>query len=382
PGSVHAFESVDLCAMVSGYLKVQNVDIGSRVKKDDVLAVIDVPREESVAAEAAALFDQAMAQALQAESKVKTAEADRDAAEATAAQCESDVDRFVASKRLAEAQYTRVKQLVEERAVDVRLRDEQKRDLESAVAAERTAHLRTQTARAELAAADSRVEQAKADVVAARAAVSVAEARLAKARVDVNYATITAPFDGVVTKRNFFPGSFISGHTEGGRQALLTVARTDRMRIVVQVPDRDVVFTNPGDAAVVTIDGLDGREFRGAVSRTAEFEDPTMRTMRVEIDMSNPDGLLRDGMYGRAAIELEAAVKRLMLPLDCVLDRSVKGAGSVLVVRRGMLERVDVELGGDDGKQIEIKSGIAAEDDVVRAPDPSLKPGTRVAGPS
>lgn len=379
PGSVHAFESVDLCAMVSGYLKVQNVDIGSRVKKHDVLAVIDVPREESVAAEAAALFDQAKAQALQAESKVKTAEADRDAAEATAAQCESDVDRFVASKRLAEAQYTRVKQLVEERAVDVRLRDEQKRDFESAVAAERTAQLRTQTARAELAAADSRVEQAKADVVAARAAVSVAEARLAKARVDVKYATITAPFDGVVTKRNFFPGSFISGHTEGGRQALLTVARTDRMRIVVQVPDRDVVLTDPGDAAAVTIDGLDGREFRGAVSRTAEFEDPTMRTMRVEIDISNPDGLLRDGMYGRAAIELEAEVKRLMLPLDCVLNRSAKGAGAVFIVRRGILERVDVELGGDDGKQIEIKSGITAEDDVVRAPDPSLKPGTRFA---
>ncbi|HWB12708.1 MAG TPA: efflux RND transporter periplasmic adaptor subunit [Pirellulales bacterium] len=378
PGSIHAFESVDLYAMVAGYLKIQNVDIGSRIKKGETLAVIDVPREESLLAEAAALSQQAKAQALQAESKVKTAEADRQAADATAAQYESDIDRLVANKKLAEAQYARVKALVDERAVDVRLRDEQKRDLEAAVAAERTARLQAQTARAELSAAASRVEQAEADVVAARAAVAVAEARLEKARVDVRYATITAPFDGVVTRRNYFPGAFIGART-ASEPPLLTVERTDLMRVVVQVPDRDVVLTNVGDPARLTVDGLEGREFRGTVSRTAEHEDPTMRTMRVEIDIRNPeDGLLRDGMYGRATIELDPAVKRLILPLDCILDRSPKGAGAVFIVRGRTVERLPVELGTTDGKRIEIKSGITADDEVVRAPDPSLKPGTRV----
>jgi multidrug efflux pump subunit AcrA (membrane-fusion protein) len=103
--------------------------------------------------------------------------------------------------------------------------------------------------------------------------------------------------------------------------------------------------------------------------------------MRVEIDIPNTsDGLLRDGMYGRATIEIAPAVTRLMLPLDCVLDRSPKGAGAVFVVRDGTIERVQVELGLNDGKRIEIKSGITTNDQVVRAPDPSLKPGTQVSG--
>lgn len=378
PGSITAFESVDLCAMVSGYLKTQNVDIGAPVQKNDVLAIIDVPREESLAAEAAALLKQAEAKVLQAQSKVKTAEADRQTAAATAAQCEADIDRLVASQKLAGAQFARVRQLADERAVDRRLVDEQKRDFESAVAAERTARLAAETAQAQAAAAESRVEQAEADVQEARAAAAVASARLKMAQVNLNYATILAPFDGVVTRRNYHPGAFIGVQASGGANALLTVARTDLMRVVVQVPDRDVVFANAGDEAVLTIDGLEGREFRGTVSRIANYEDPTTRTMRVEIDLPNPDGLLRDGMYGHATIELSAAAERLMLPADCVMDRTAKGGGAVWVVRQGKVERAAVELGAEEGGEVQIKTGITATDDVVRPADPALKPGMRI----
>lgn len=385
PGSITAFESVDLCAMVSGYLKTQHVDIGSRVKKGEVLAVVDVPREESLAAEAAALLKQAEAKVSQAESKVKTAEADLLAANATAAQCEADIARLVASQKLAEAQFARVRQLAEERAVDRRLVDEQKRDFESAVAAERTARLAAETARAQAAAAESRVEQAQADLEEARAAVDVAAARLKMAEVNLKYATITAPFDGVVTRRNYHPGAFIGAQVSGGAGALLTVARTDLMRVIVQVPDRDVVFANEGDPALLTIDGLDGREFRGSVARIANYEDPTTRTMRVEIDLQNREGLLRDGMYGHATIELSASSNRLMLPSDCVMDRTAKGGGAVFVVRAGKLVRVPVGLGGGEGGDVEIKTGITTDDDVVSPADATLKEGMRVeagTGPS
>ena len=141
PGSVHAFESVDLYAMVSGYLKTQDVDIGSRVKKGQVLAELDVPREENAVSEAAAMLDQAKAHARQAEAKVKAMEAERETAAATVAQTEADVDRLVANRKLAETQYLRVKSLYERNAVDKKLVDEQQRDLEAAVAAERTSHL-------------------------------------------------------------------------------------------------------------------------------------------------------------------------------------------------------------------------------------------------
>ncbi len=365
PGSVHSFETVELFAMVAGYLKSQSVDIGSRVKKGEILAEIAVPKEEAAVDESAAMLEQAKAKAEQAESTVKAMEAERDSAAATVAQSESEIDRFVANRKLAESQYTRIKSIYDQKAVEKRLVDEQERELESAQAAERTARLAVLSARARLAATAAKIDQAQADVAESRAAVGVASARLARARVDVLYAKIVAPFDGVVTHRNFHPGSFIRSASDGSQLPLLTVSRTDQMRVVVRVPDRDVVLASAGDAAIVNIDGLEGREFTGTVSRIADSEDSTTRTMRVEIDLPNPTGLLREGMYGRVHISLEATSKRLTLPVACVLDRSGRGQGVVQVVREGKIHRTKVQLGPDNGTLVEVKTGLASDDEVV-----------------
>ena len=379
PGSVHAFESVELYGMVSGYLKSQTVDIGSRVKQGEILAEIDIPREQQVVAEAAALVDQARAQALQMEAKVKAMEAERETVAATVAQTESDIDQYVANRRLAESQLTRVRGLYERSAIEKRLVDEQERELEAAVVAERTSRLAVLTARARLLGADAKVDQARADVAEAKAAVGVAEARAAKARVDLNYARIVAPFDGIVTHRGFHPGAFIRSAADGNQAPLLTMTRTDLMRVVVRVPDRDVTLTDPGDPAVVTIDGLNGREFRGTVARIGESEDPATRTMRVEIDLENPDDLLREGMYGRASIALEnPSSTRLTLPPACILDRTGKGQGTVQVVRDGVVERVQVDLGNDNGSLVEVESGLGAEDEVILRSSTPVDPGMKV----
>lgn len=365
PGSVHAFESVDLYAMVSGYLRVQSADIGSRVKSGQVLAEIDVPRERNAVGEAEATLEQAKAQAKQAEARVKAAEADRETAAAALAQTEADVDKFVANRRLAEAQYARIADLHQRKAVPKKLLDEQQRDLDSAVAAEKTARLAVRTAKARTLGSAAKVDQAQADLAEARAAVGVAESRLAKARVDLGYSRIVAPFDGVVTRRSFHPGAFIRAASDGSQPPLLSVARTDLMRVVVRVPDRDVVLANAGDPVELTIDALGGRPFRGVVSRIAESQDPNSRTMRVEVDLPNPDGLLREGMYGRARIALEPGSQRLTVPAACVLDRSGKGQGTVLLVRDGKVRRQKVELGAENGSVVEIASGLGQDDQVV-----------------
>jgi RND family efflux transporter MFP subunit len=378
PGSVHSFETVDLFAMVSGYLKAQGVDIGSRVKKGDVLAEIDVPREASAAAEAEALLEQARSRARQAEARVKAMEAAHETTKAAVAQAVGDVDRLVAGLRLAESQYARVKDLSDRKAVDVRLVDEQRRDLETAVAAEKTGRLAVETAKSKVAEAAANIEGAKADVAEARAAVDVAESRLAKARVDLGYAKIVAPFDGVITRRNYHVGSFIRDASGSSALPVLTVSRTDLMRVVVRVPDRDVVLADAGDDAVVTIDGLEGRPFEGTVSRVGESEDHTTRTMRIEIDLPNPDGLLREGMYGKAKIALEPPSDRLTVPAACVLDRPGKGRGLIQVVRDGKVDRVTVQIGADDGKRVEVVSGVGPKDQVVLRSSTVLEPGSPV----
>ena len=97
--------------------------------------------------------------------------------------------------------------------------------------------------RADFTASVARVKKAEADLAEARANVQVAEAKLAKAEVLVAYTKIRAPYQGVITKRNFFPGAFIRSAAEGETIPLLTVSRIDKVRIVTAIPDRDVPWT-------------------------------------------------------------------------------------------------------------------------------------------
>ena len=223
PATMHAFESVDLYAMISGYLKSQTVDIGSRVKRGEVLAEINVPRDTKARDETAALVLQAKARVRQTEARINMAQAQRAAAQAAIAVAEADLDRLVAKRIFADKQYARVSALVAEHVADAKLADEQTSDLAAAVAAERTGSAEILNARAKLLAAEAAVDQARADAAEARANVGVAEARLERATVNLAYARIVAPFDGVVTHRMFHLGALIRSATEGG-----TAAASDR----------------------------------------------------------------------------------------------------------------------------------------------------------
>ncbi len=234
------------------------------------------------------------------------------------------------------------------------------------------------TARAQLATAVAKVAQAGADLTEAKSAVGVAEARLAKAHVNVDYTRIVAPFDGVVTHRAFHPGAFVRSASEGGQASLLTVKRTDLMRVIVQVPDRDVVITSVGDPAEVAVDALGSEIFRGTVARMAESEDPTTRTMRVEIDLPNPKRLLREGMYGTATIVLEPVSHNLTVPPACVMEHSGQTHGVVYVVRDGLVHRTPVELGADNGSLVEVVSGIQPDDAIVSRSGVPLEDGIAV----
>ena len=203
------------------------------------------------------------------------------------------------------------------------------------------------------------------------------QARLERLKVTLDYAKIVAPFDGVVTQRTFHPWALIRSASEGGQQPLLTVKRIDVMRVVVLVPDRDVVLTKVGSSAVVSVDALDGRSFKGILARIARAEDAE-KMMRVEIDLPNPENLLFDGMYGKATIALERNARNLVLPSACIVEHSGRAGGAVFVVRDGVARRTEVKLGGDNGAQVEILSGIGPDDAVVRPGGTPLEDGMRV----
>lgn len=376
--SVHAFEFAELHAEVPGFLKSQKVDIGDQVKEGEVLAVIAAPELEKAVEVASAALEQAKAQVKQAEAKVLTAQAQQQAAAADVSQAEADVEQYVASRKYREKERARIRQLASTNAIEQKLVDEQEDRYESALAAEHSAQATVRTNKAKLLAAGAMVESAKADLAEARSNVDVTAADLAKAQVFVDYTRIVSPYTGVVTLRSFHRGDFIRSASGGNSTPLLAVARTDPMRVVIKVPDRDVPFTDVGDPAEIHVDALPGQVFHGKVSRFASTEDPDDRTMRTEVDLPNPDNRLRDGMYGGATIILEPpSPKAFTVPASCLFDPE-NGKGIAYVVRDGKLHKTDVTYGKDNGVEIEILSGLSADDEVVARYNGAIADGAPV----
>lgn len=366
PGSVHAFESANLYAKVSGYLKSQSVDIGDRVKLGQVLAVIDMPELYKEADRRAAELKQSQAQVAQMKAHVATAVADARVADANIKQYEAQVAREQATLSFADKQYNRIKSLFQLNSVDEKLVDEKEDRLAAARAAERAAQSSLLAAQALASSAQAKIEQANADLTEAEARVDVIRAELEKTKVMLNYCQIISPYNGVITARNFHPGDFIRAADQGAAEPLLNVAKTDLMRVVLQIPDDDVPFTGPGDKAMVDIDALPGRTFTGKVARVADAEDPTTRTMRTEVDLPNPNGILREGMYGRVTVVLhERPANAFTIPSSCLVGQSGEGHGFVYVVEGGRLRRKAVKIGADNGVLTEILAGLSKDDQVV-----------------
>lgn len=388
PGTVEPCETVDLYARVSGYLAEQSVDIGTRVKAGDVIARIAVPEHEKQVKRDTAKVKDAEAKVRQAEARVAAARAERRAAEAAVALSKVLVRAKTAYRQYREKQLTRMKDLASQKAIEARVVDEQEDYYLSALEAENGAKEGVNSATERATAALAKVTEAEADVDVAKAQVGVAAADLEKSQVMLDFAVITAPYTGVVTRRNFYPPrGFVKAADQGGTVPLLTVERTDVMRVVVQVPDRDVPYVHKGAPAVVEIDALpeagairsgDGRTV--AVSRWATAEDPASRTMRTEIDVPNPDGKLAHGMYGRVTLTLSPGTPNAVrVPSAALVGKAEGGRGSVRVVRGDTARLVPVRYATDNGIEVEIVSGLTAADDVIVRASGPVEDGTAVA---
>lgn len=364
-GSVQAYESADLYAKISGYLKTLLVDYGSRVKKGQLLAEIDDPELVKERDRDVASLALARSVVAQAEARVKSAEADARAADAAVDEAKADIHRTASKRSYRSKVLARYRDLVARAAETPQVVDEQEENYESAVADEQSARAAEITALARAAAAHAKVEQARADLAEAKASVDVAAATLAKSEVLVGYMRITSPYDGVVTNRTFFPGAFIRSAAEGGTTPLLTVARTDKVRVITAIPDRDVPYADVGDKAEVRLDALGTEVLDGTVSRFAETEDPTSRTMHTEIDLPNPEGRIRPGMYGIARVILDESQKTSTIPARSLVGEAKDGKGEVFIIRDGKAKKVSFETGADDGLRVEVLSGLKPTDEII-----------------
>lgn len=378
PGTIHAIESVDLYAKSSGFLLSQSVDIGSVVKKGDILAEIDAPEVLADVVEAEAAVNVAEADLARKQAHIATAQAEKKAAQAAVTESEADLDRLRAARELDAKRLERAAELYARKAVSRQDIDEHQHILEQSTAAERTGRAAIEKLKIQADAVEALVRQAMADAVVAESSLKLAQARAARAKVSVAFTKIAAPFDGVVVQRNFFPGDFVRSAVNGTDRPLLRVIRTDLMRVVVKVPDLDVPQLDVGDKAVVVVDALKGREFSGTVTRLGQTEDTASRTMRAEIDLPNPDGHLVDGMYGRVTIELTSPSEDLTIPSTAVMSHGKDGKGVVQVVEDGLIRHANVKLGHDDGLTVLVPEGLSETNMIMVRPNRGLTDGDPV----
>ena len=386
PATVHAWFEAREYAKASGYLAELNVDIGQSVKKDEVLAVIAVPEMAKQREAKLATIRQMEASQRRAAAEVAVTKANAQSFEAKLAQAKAEVGRAEAALNGARMERDRVTELVKEKAVADRLLDEAHTKYEAAQAEKKAVEAGVVAAEAELALSRARTDAAEADAAVAQASTDVARRDLEELEELLKYCQLRAPFDGVVTERHVEPGDLVrNSQTSSSKDgtSLLVITRIDKVRVRVAVPERDAPLADVGDKAQITLQAIPGRTLEGQVSRVAGVLDPQTRTMLVEIDLPNPDGKLRPGMFGQATIALEPPVERLTLPAAAV-RHDEQGKSYVYVVNdASKIQVVDVQTGVDDGRQIEITAGLKGGERIVAAMIARLKPEqlVRVKGP-
>jgi RND family efflux transporter MFP subunit len=389
PGSVEPDEFADLTSKVSGFLVEQEVtrkgkkvrvDIGTLVQAGEVLARIAVPETEKQVKQDEAEAARAEAKVEQAKAALVAVEADHKAAAAGVLLAQADIKSKASFRLYREKQRDRIRALANKEILDRKLEEEQEDQYQSALASELAASENVNAAKQREAAAAAKVTQARADIAFAQADVAVAKAKVERSRVFLDYSVIRSPYSGVVTKRNFHVGDFIRSADSSGALPLFSVERTDVMRVVVQIPERDVPFVDVGDPAEVRVDALPGVAFQAAVSRKPDSEDPHTRLMRVEFDLPNPDRKLRRGMFGRASLTLDAgSPNAVRIPSSALIGKAEKGQASVRLVRDDVVQIATVKYGADNGTEIEIVSGLTPADRVIVRASGPVENGTPVS---
>jgi RND family efflux transporter MFP subunit len=300
PGEARPFADSTVFARTSGYLSKYFVDIGDRVKEGQVLATIETPE----------LDDQIAA----AKAKIQELKADVHMAETAASFAKTSFDRWQLS--------------TEDGSVSVQERDQKRSELESSLA----------------------------KVEAAQASVALAEADLRRLLTMDKFKAVTAPYDGTITGRQIDVGDLVTAGSTNNTTSLFSIAQSDQIRVLVDVPQSTAGNIVIGMPAAVS---FGGRDFPGHVDRTAESINLTSRTLRVEVLVPNPKHVLLPGTYLQVAFEIHQSHSSLQVPSSSLVWRA-SGPQVAVVGDDDCVRFHDVKIVRDSGDMVEVE-GVKAE---------------------
>src|SRR5215510_6199252 len=199
-----------------------------------------------------------------------------------------------------------------------------------------------------------------------RAQVQQMEVALAQAETNLAYSYIRAPFSGYVAERNLDLGAYVSGTTAGTStvsRGILTLHEIQKVRILIEVVEKDVPLIQIGQKAEVRAEAYPDRVFEGTVTRVVQALNRATRTMTIEVDLPNKDHVLKGGMFARVEILVGTRRNAIQIPIDAV--SRLEDSQYVYIVREGRAQRMPVEIGVREENRVEIIKGLNGSEQVI-----------------
>ena len=289
---VEPFYRAGLRARAAGVVRTVRKDIGEPVRMGELLVEIDAPDLEKELEHKEAMIRQRQRELQVSRAMLKFAEAAVETAKAQVSQRTVEAKQAAAIRDYKQDYLNRLIGLLADKSVTEEVVKENRRDYVASAAAYEAAQIAIQRSKADQHEKEASLEAAHADIELKESLVAVAEKDRDKAATAADFARITAPFDGVIVRRNVDPGMFVQNATSGSSEPLVTVARVDLLTVAMKLPDVAAPFISRNTDVEVTFDDLPGLMVRGKVTRYSPMIDGTDRKMRVELDIFN--GTRRD----------------------------------------------------------------------------------------
>lgn len=370
-GSLLAWEEAVVNSTIPGTIARLLVDLGDRVSAGQVMAEMD-PRELDLGVE------QAQATLDAARDALARARAQVEATAAQLTQVRESRRTLVAAIQRTEAalEETRVNQertatlaeqaLVAQRDVDV---------ARTQYAAAQAAH---ETAQVDLSQFPARMRVAESQLQSDRSAVRVAESELRRREADLALArkkladlTLRASISGSVARRHLNAGQHVPEDT-----AVFTLVRSDPLKFTGTVPEHAALAVHPGQVVRVRVEPLPGRQFQGRVVRVSPSVDVTSRTVQMEAEVPNREGLLKPGLFARASVVVRHDQGVPFVPETAV--SYFAGITRVFVVGDGTVRERPVTLGTHEEGLVEVVKGLAEGERVATSGLAQLQDGGAV----
>lgn len=351
-GSLTGDQQTDVAPQTSGKVAAIGVEIGSPVRRGQMLVKLDDAELKLKVEQAATQVEQAKAAVRQAEEKIglrsNQAFDPNRVAEVAAAKVALD---------LAQKNLVRAEKLIESGDVSRSFYDEQRA---------RRDQLKEQY---EVALAQARQNYAGVDV--ARTNVANAQSQLALARKNLSYALIVSPIDGFVAERTADLGEYVSP-----QQKVATIVRTNPLRIRIDIPEQAIPEVKVGQSVSVTTSAWPDKNFAGRIARIAPSVSAQSRTLTVEAEVDNSAGALKPGQFATVRILQDRAAPAVLVPARAIVSEA--GVNRLFVIKDGHAEQRVVQLGQTEGDLVEIKNGVAADEQIATSGMERLSDGVAV----